>query len=66
MPRVLQDLCPDSLGFPRDNRVHTRQGLVQAHGCVNATDDYGHAQTPEVSGQFIRAVRLRGESGNAN
>jgi len=66
MSGVLQDLRPDALGFPRDDRVHTLHDLVQAHGCVNAAHDDGHAQTPEVSGHFIGSVRLRGESGDAH
>jgi hypothetical protein len=33
---------------------------------VNAAHDDGYAQTPEVSGHFIGAVRLGGESGNAH
>ena len=65
MTGILQDLPPDALGFPRDDRVHTRHGLVRTHGGMDATHDHGHAQTPEVSGHFISAVRLRGESGNA-
>src|ERR1035438_9727542 len=36
MPGIRQNLRPDALGFPRDDRVHTLPGLVQAHGCMNA------------------------------
>jgi hypothetical protein len=66
MPEVIQDLRPDALGFPRDDRVHMLGDLVQAHGRMDAAHDDGHSETAQVSGHFIGAVRLRSKSGNAH
>ena len=35
IPFILQNLWPDALRFPRDDRVHAFHGLLLAHGCVN-------------------------------
>ena len=66
VPGVVQDLRPDALGFAGDNRVHVLQGLVQAHGGVNAAHDDRHAPAPELGGHLIGAVGLRREGGNAH
>ena len=66
VPDVLEDLRPDAFGFARDDRVHALQGLVQAHGGVNAAHDDRHAQAPEVGGHFIGAGGLRGERRDAH
>ena len=66
VPGVRQDLRPDSLGLPRDHRVHLRENFLHAHGGVNATHDDGHAQTSEASRHLIGAGCLGGESGDAH
>ena len=66
MQGVIQDLRPDGLGLPRDHRVHARHDLVGAHGRVNAAHHDRHAESAEVSGHCVGAVRLRGERGDAH
>ena len=66
VPGVVQDLRPDGIGFPRDHRIHPLHDFVCAGGRVNAAHDDGDAETAEVGGHFVGAVRLRGEGGDAD
>src|SRR4030042_2185877 len=61
---VLKDRRPDILSFPGNDRINTLHNLLYAHCCVNAAHHNGYALIPEMTGQFISAVRLRGKSGN--
>ena len=66
LPGVLQDLRPNAIGLPGDDRIHVLQDFVEAHGGVNAAHDDRHTHPPEVIGQLIGTVGLRGERGDAD
>ena len=63
---VGKDLGPDLLRLPGDHRVHAFGRFLAAHGGVDPAHDHGDAQAPEVGGDLIGAVGLRGEGGDAD